>query len=397
MLPAASVARAVAGRARASPRVVVVGAGAFGGWTALFLLRSGAKVTLLDAWGPGNSRASSGGETRVIRATYGPDRVYVRMVARALELWRENEKRWGRRLYHRTGALWMVGKDDAYEKASLPLLRESGIAFEELTTAEVAKRYPQIHLERIAWAISEKDAGYLTARLACAAVLEGFLAEGGEYRQLSTAPAPIEGGKLSGITLPDGTKLTADVYVFACGPWLGKLFPEVLGNFIRPTRQEVYFFGTPAGDSRFSEDVFPVWIDRGERIFYGIPGNQWRGFKVADDTRGPAFDPTSGERVPSAEGMQAARDFLGYRFPALKGSPLLEARVCQYENSGDQHFVADRHPGAANVWLVGGGSGHGFKHGPALGELVAANVLGEKPVEPLFALSRARLSGAASS
>ena len=324
--------RRPAGRAR-SPRVVVVGAGAFGGWTALFLLRSGAKVTLLDAWGPGNSRASSGGETRVIRATYGPDRVYVRMVARALELWRENEKRWGRRLYHRTGALWMVGKDDAYEKASLPLLRESGIAFEELTTAEVAKRYPQIHLERIAWAIFEKDAGYLTARLACAAVLEGFLAEGGEYRQLSAAPAPIEGGKLTGITLPDGTKLTADVYVFACGPWLGKLFPEVLGNFIRPTRQEVYFFGTPAGDSRFSEEVFPVWIDRGERIFYGIPGNQWRGFKVADDTRGPAFDPTSGERVPSAEGMQAARDFLGYRFPALKGSPLLEARVCQYENS----------------------------------------------------------------
>src|SRR5262245_38819944 len=192
MLPAVSIARALSGQSpRARMKVVVVGAGAFGGWTALHLLRRGAKVTLLDAWGPGNSRASSGGETRVIRATYGPDRIYVQMVARALELWRENEKRWGRRLYHRTGALWMAGKDDRYEKASLPLLREAGLAFEELTAAEAAKRYPQINFEKVQWAIVEKDAGYLTARLACQAVLEGFLSEGGEFRPLSVAPGSI--------------------------------------------------------------------------------------------------------------------------------------------------------------------------------------------------------------
>lgn len=403
-LPVASVAHALSGsergssspkasRARGSrtargPKTVVVGAGAFGGWTALYLLRRGAKVTLLDAWGPGNSRASSGGETRVIRATYGPDRVSVQMVARALRLWRENEKRWGKRLYHRTGALWMTGKDDGYEKASLPLLREAGLVFEELTAADVAKRYPQIDLQRVEWAIVEKDAGYLTARRACEAVLEGFLAEGGEYRQVSVSPAGVEGGKLGGLTLSDGTKLAADAYVFACGPWLGKIFPEAIGNLIHPSRQEVFFFGTPAGDSRFSEEALPVWIDHGERIFYGIPGNQWRGFKLADDTRGAPFDPTSGERVASSEGLQAARDYLGFRFPALKGSPLLESRVCQYENSPDQHFIADRHPEAGNVWLVGGGSGHGFKHGPALGELVAGNVVGEKPTEPSFSLSR---------
>ncbi len=370
-------------------RVVVVGAGAFGGWTALSLLRRGAKVTLLDAWGPGNSRASSGGETRVIRATYGPDRIYVRMVARALELWRENEKRWGRQLYHRTGALWMAGKDDRYEKASLPLLREAGLAFDELTAAEAAKRYPQIRFDRVEWAIVEKDAGYLTARRACEAVLEGFLAEGGDYRPVSVAPGAIAGRKLAGVALSDGTKLVAvDAYVFACGPWLGRLFPDVVGERIRPTRQEVFFFGTPAGDSRFTEESLPVWIDHGERIFYGIPGNQWRGFKVADDTRGAPFDPTSGERIASAEGLQAVRDYLEFRFPELKGSPLLESRVCQYENSPDQHFIADRHPAASNAWIVGGGSGHGFKHGPAFGELVAANVLGEKPVEPAFALSR---------
>src|SRR5438270_12705675 len=82
---------------------IVVGAGAFGGWSALQLLRKGAKVTLLDAWGPGNSRASSGGETRVIRTTYGPERLYTQMAVRALRLWQEHEQRWDLKLFFRTG------------------------------------------------------------------------------------------------------------------------------------------------------------------------------------------------------------------------------------------------------------------------------------------------------
>ena len=181
---------------RQGPQVVVVGAGAFGGWTALHLLRSGAKVTLLDTWGPGNSRASSGGETRVIRGTYGPDRIYVEMVARSLALWRENEKLWNRRLYRPNGMLWMVGDDDAYEKASLPLLRDAGLRFEELDVAEARRRFPQINFDGVRWAIQEEDAGYLLARRACAAVLEGFLAEGGEYRQSAAKPKLDDNGKL---------------------------------------------------------------------------------------------------------------------------------------------------------------------------------------------------------
>lgn len=370
------------------PHVAVVGAGAFGGWTALHLLRRGARVTLLDAWGPGNSRASSGGETRVIRATYGPDRVYVQMTARALQLWRENESRWNRKLYRQTGVLWMAGEDDRYEKAAVPLLRAAGLAFEELTAREAARRYPQINFEGVKWAILEKDAGYLTARRACEAVLGGFLQEGGEYKQLSVKPGTIARRSMPGLILSDGSQLSADHYIFACGPWLGKLFPEVIGDRVAPTRQEVFFFGPPAGDPRFQEDRLPVWIDHGSRMYYGIPGNEWRGFKLADDTRGAPFDPTSGDRVPSPQGIQAARDYMHFRFPAMKGTPLVEVRVCQYENSPDHHFILDRHPGAGNVWLLGGGSGHGFKHGPAVGEYAADLVLGKKAVDPLFALAR---------
>jgi monomeric sarcosine oxidase len=371
------------------PHVGVIGAGAFGGWTALYLLRSGARVTLVDAWGPGNSRASSGGETRIIRATYGPKAQCTRMAVRALELWKENEKRWGRQLFHPTGVLWMAGARDEFEKASLGLLREARVEFEELSAAQAAKRFPQIDFGGVKWAIFEKGSGFLTARRNCQTVLEHFLAEGGDYREALVAPGAIQGREMRAAVLSDGTSLAADHYVFACGPWLGKLFSDVIGDLIRPTRQEVFFFGVPAGDARYSERQMPAWIDdSAERIYYGIPGNDWRGFKAADDTRGAGFDPTTGDRTPSPEAIRSVRAYVESRFPGLKGAPLVEARVCQYENTPDENFIMDRHPGAANVWLLGGGSGHGYKHGPAVGEMMAALVLGRKQVDSFHALAR---------
>lgn len=392
ILPLCSAGEAASGASagrgkRRRPTVAVVGAGAFGGWSALTLLRKGVRVTLLDTWGPGNSRASSGGESRVIRATYGPDAIYVRMVARSLSLWQEFERRREQKLYHRTGVVWFAGEKDDYERASLPLLRQAGIEFEELTTDQLVKRYPQINLEGIRWGIFEPDAGYLLARQACAAVLEQFLAEGGEYRQMAVEPGSIRDGEMQSLRLSDGSAHQADQYVFACGPWLGTLFPEVIGERIRPTRQEIFFFGTPSGDGRYSEGRMPVWIDNGSRVFYGIPGTERRGFKIADNALGSRFDPTSGDRAISRGGLMAARRYLEFRFPGMKGAPLLESRVCQYENSRDRHFIIDHHPRSENAWIIGGGSGHGFKHGPAVGEMVAGMVMGEMPVDPFFKLS----------
>ncbi|MDQ2870774.1 MAG: FAD-dependent oxidoreductase [Acidobacteriota bacterium] len=373
--------------------VAVVGAGAFGGFTAAELLRRGARVTLLDAWGPGNARASSGGETRVIRGVYGADRIYTEMAARAFRLWHEYEARWKRPFYRRTGALWLVGDDGAYVKSSLPILRDNGFAYEELAIAEASKRFPGIDFSGISSTLFEKEAGYLLARRACAQVVEGFTTDGGSYRVAAVTPGAIASGRLDGLKLSDATTLTADAYVFACGPWLPKIFPELLRETIQPTRQEVFYFGTPAGDRSFDEDRFPVWVEV-PRFFYGIPGNERRGFKIADDGRGAPFDPTDGDRIASAEGLKSARDFIARRFPALANAPLLETRVCQYENSLDHHFVIDRHPGAENAWIVGGGSGHGFKHGPAVGEIAARAVLGERAPDRLFSLSRSRTAGA---
>ena len=372
-----------------SPRVAVIGAGAFGGWTALELVRRGARVVLIDAWGPGNARASSGGETRVIRAGYGTRTIYTKMAKRALELWGAHDQRYGRGFFKKTGALWMFGKDDAFRKASIAALEAERVAVQDVAVADARRRWPQVDFAGISSLFFEPEAGYLLARRACEHVVECVIGEGGEYRQAAVAsPVRATGSRLSVVTLSDGQSLAADTFVFACGPWLGTLFPDVVGKNITPTRQDVFYFGTPPGDIRFRDDALPVWVDYGERLIYGIPGNANRGFKIADDTSGPAFDPTSGQRDLSAGAVQDARAFLARRFPALAKAPLIGSEVCQYEASPDSNYIIDRHPAAPNVWIVGGGSGHGFKMGPAMGELVASLVTGKAPPDPVFSLTR---------
>jgi glycine/D-amino acid oxidase-like deaminating enzyme len=219
-------------------------------------------------------------------------------------------------------------------------------------------------------------------------VVNAFIAVGGAYRQVAALPDGLEDSPLRAVRLSDGTRLKADCYIFACGPWLGKLFPETLAGFIQPTKQDIFFFGPPAGDFRLSSAHMPVWGDHGERFFYGIPGNDLRGFKVADDTRGEELDPTSAERVANQETLKRVREYVEFRFPAMKGAPLVETRTCQYEQTPDSDFIVDRHPRMDNVWILGGGSGHGFKHGPALGEMMAKIVLQDGEPDAAWRLSR---------
>jgi sarcosine oxidase len=392
-------------RLSSPPRIVVVGAGAFGGWTALELRRRGARVTLIEAWGPGNTRASSGGETRVIRATYGSRTVYTRLALRALRLWTEYDLRWRRGFFRKTGALWMIRDahgaamadqpggshtDDpaAFGRDSVAALRAVGLPIEELTAAEAGRRFPQIAFDDVSTVLWEPEAGYLFARRACEHVVERFVTEGGTYQRVEVRPLDDIDGALREVVTSDGDRIAADVFVFACGPWLPAVFPTLLAGKITPTRQEVYYFGTPAGDARFIDPRMPVWIDYGDRLMYGIPGNANRGFKVADDTPGPAIDPTTMARDATASGIAGARSFLETRFPLLRDAPLLGSEVCQYEASPDSHYIIDRHPAAPNVWIAGGGSGHGFKMGPAIGEMLASLALGTARPDPQFGLGR---------
>ena len=353
--------------------VAVVGAGVFGAWIAYHLRRSGKTVLLLDAYGAANARASSGGESRIIRMGYGADEIYTRWAIRSLALWQEFLRTVREPLFHRTGVLWMAREQDPYSLNTLATLEKLGVRFEKLSRADLEKSYPQFDFGPITWGMLEPDSGAIMARRSVQRVVEAAVDAGVDYR--------IE--KVEAQRKPD---VVAGTFVYACGPWLAKLFPDLLQDRIHPTRQEVFFFGVAAGDRRFAPPAMPIWIDFGGEV-YGIPDLENRGFKVGPDRHGAAFDPDSGERAVTAEGIAAARRLLAQRFPALKDAPLVESRVCQYENTSNGDFLIDRHPEIENVWLVGGGSGHGFKHGPALGEYVAERVLEGGTPERRFTLA----------
>jgi sarcosine oxidase len=370
--------------------VAVIGAGVFGAWTAHELRRAGASVILLDAYGPAHARASSGGESRIIRMGYGADDVYTRWSSRSLPRWQQLFARVGRpELFHRTGVLWIANFGNAYAADSLAAMQQHNIAAEKLSLLDLRHRYPQIVFEEDAWGILEPDSGVLLARRAVAAVVEEFVKLGGEYRT-AAVESPSISGSLDSITTSDRHTISAGSYVFACGSWLGKIFPEILGARIFPSRQEIFFFGTPSGSTQFNEAHLPTWLYLADE-FYGMPDIESRGLKVANDRHGERVDPDTQSRIAAPAAADAARAFVARRFPALAGAPIVETRVCQYENTSNGDFLIDRHPSAENVWLVGGGSGHGFKHGPALGEYVAAHVLSrltpETQLEPRVSLA----------
>lgn len=372
------------------PDVVVVGAGAFGAWTALHLRERGARVTLLDAYGPGNSRATSGGETRQIRVGYGDRELYSRWVVRALAAWLAREKEFGRQLLFRSGRLQMASEWSGSMEATRKVFERLGVSYERLAHDELRRRYPAMSFDGVVVGLLEPGAAILRARDAIMEVGRAFERQGGTLTIARARPGASAGGRLGDVALEAGSRLAAATFVFACGPWLRTLFPTLLGQRIATPRREVFFFGTPAGDDRYSWPNLPNFS---EATFYGFPSLDGRGLKVSPVGGDLIMDPDSEERLPSDELVRRSREYVASRFPGLKGQPLLESRVCQLENTADEHFLIDRHPDFENVWIAGGGSGHGFKHGPVVGEYIADRVIG-KPADPefakVFALNRPR-------
>ena len=378
----AAALSAAGARATARPirgwATIVVGAGVFGAWTAWHLRRLGQRVLLLDASGPANARASSGGESRMTRTIYGADDVYTKMAWDSLADWRWLSSRAGLPVFHPTGVLMFFGRREPFVDQSIEAHKRLGLRLDVLDRAEMQKRYPQIAWDGVEVGLFEPDLGVLMARRAVQTLVQEYVAAGGAYRLAAVMP-PGDAATLDGVRTREGETLRAERYVFACGPWLPKVFPSLLGNRIFPTRQEVFFFAPENGDDRFEPGRLPGWADFNDGdIYYGMPDLEGRGFKIAHDRHGERFDPDTGDRRAGESGLSDARAYLAKRFPALAARPLAESRVCQYENSSNGDLVIDRHPRWANVLIVGAGSGHGFKHGPAVGRYAADLVTGTR-------------------
>lgn len=380
---AAVTAAACTPRASSAPHdVIVVGAGVFGAWTATYLRRAGKSVLLVDEMGPGNARASSGGESRMIRSAYGRDAIYTRMARASLLQWRALSRELSLPVFHKTGVLFFFEQMVDYARDSIAVHQELRLPLEQLDQATMQHRFPAIDFTGVQFGLFEPDFGALMARRGVIEAVRRFVMEGGAYQLARATPGP-DGHTV----LLNGRREHADAIVYACGPWLPKLFPDVLGQHIFVTRQEVAFIAPPDGDARFEEAQLPGWADfTGGDLYYGFPNLESRGFKIACDTHGAEFDPDTGDRDISEEGKTLLRAFAERRFPALRGRPFTEFRVCQYENSSNGDFMIDRHPMLDGAFLVGAGSGHGFKHGPEVGRITSELVLGTGTPDPRFSL-----------
>ena len=377
------------------PDLLVIGAGTMGAWTARLARLGGRSTTLVDAWGAGHPRATSGGETRISRASHGDDELYTRWSRRAREAWIAFGEETGEPVFVEAGCLWFGSAADGFEARSAATLERLGIPVERLDPDAVRERWPQVAIDDDEVAVFEPEAGFLFARRAVAAVARSVVTLGGRFELAAVRPGRTAGGRLLDVVDAEGGRLAASEFVFACGPWLPRLFPDVVGDLIRVTKQDVLFVGPAGGDGRFAAEWLPAWVDY-DAAFYGVPAADGRGFKLAPDRYGPVFDPSSGERVVDPDSVRLAHAYLARRFPALADRPIVETRVCQYETTPDTNFLIDRHPAWSNVWLVGGGSGHGFKHGPAIGEWVVRRLDGYEPEgdERRFGLDRSRASEA---
>jgi sarcosine oxidase len=401
---------------RSSSNIVVIGAGAFGGWTALNLQRMGARVTLVDMLGPGNSRATSGDEQRGVRTSYG-DRVdfgeqWMKWANLAIQRWKEWDAEYAKALrmqvFFTTGDLFMRADWEPSMVRTRDWWVKNGIPHETLPVDEVKKRWPAIQVNDITAVLYEPNAGVVRARRACEAVAEVFRQEGGRMVVGRVIPPEESGFDGSAVRTTDGTTITGDAFVFAVGPWLGKTF-TLMRNRMRTPLGTVVYFGTPNGDSRFTYPNMPSWNFPGTTGWPGLPVDN-RGFRVRggggggggqggqrtatpDSTRAAGATPsaTSDTGTPTRVDdpdlsvrwvdearLARPRQFVADRFPSLRDAPVLHAWSCHYEQTSSRNFIVDRHPTLKNVWLAGGGNAEGFKQGPVIGEYIAKRVLGDE-------------------
>jgi sarcosine oxidase len=376
-----SAARRAPARGQTLPDIVVIGAGSFGAWTALNLRELGANVTLVDTYGPGNSKSTSGGETRGVRTAYGENELWTSWASRAIDKWKEFDAEWGQpselRLFFSAGDLIMREEEDNFLRTTQETWDKAGVVYEVLDHDEVAYRYPQIDITDIEIALFERDAGVVRARRAVETVAEVFRKKGGEIVLARAMPGERTGDRLEDVAIRPGERIAADMFVFALGPFFPNVFPQLMSKRIRRSIGHVYYYGTPPGDNRFTHPNMPSYNFQGVTGWPSLPSDP-RGFRVRTGGR-PSEDPELSVRHIADEYLERPRSFVSRRFPALKDSPLLETRACHYEGTVDDNWIIGLHPEYSNVWFAGGGNAEGFKFGPVLGEYIARRILGDDP------------------
>ena len=295
------------------------------------------------------------------------------MARRARTLWRELEAESGADLLHECGIAWFAHDANGWEAASQRTMLAQDIPAELLDGAEAERLFPSLRTDDLAFVLFEPDAGVLRAQQCVRTLVRQALLHGARLVHSRARP---DGDS---VVLEHGARLEADVVVWACGGWLPHLFGDLVSLTV--TRQELLFLD---GGREWRAPEVPGWVDY-DRAMYGTADVDELGVKAALDVEGPPLDPDA-PLVDTPTTVGVVRDYMRERFPALARARLNEARACRYELSPDSHFIAAPHPEHGRVWIVGGGSGHGFKHGPAMAERIAAAIAGGTPLPDRFSL-----------
>lgn len=348
-----------------------------GSAAAWHLTARGHRVIGFDRFHPPHAMGSSTGKTRIIREAYWESPFYVPIVRRAYELWDDLERQSGRHLLTRTGGLVLGAPEGPMVSGAVQSARAHGVPFEELTAADVRRRYPAFRLRDGLVGIVEPRAGVLVPEDSIAAMLEQASRGGGTMHYDEPVQSWTADG--NGYVLRTGTgSYRATQIILSAGAWMATELPGI--RLPLSVARQLLFWVEPAGGrALFAPDRFPIWLwDTPDgRAFYGFP-DFGDGPKVARHHGGPATTADTVRRDVGVEEANEVLEFLRWAMPDHAG-PVISSSVCMYTNTPDEHFLIDRHPGHAGVLIASPCSGHGFKFSPAIGEALADMVAGKSP------------------
>jgi len=355
-----------------SSHVVVVGAGIFGVSSALSLRQKGHRVTIVEPGPIPHPLAESTDISKVVRADYGADAVYTALMEKSLAAFRQYNQRYSRPLFHETGVMFVSQNPmspGSFEYECFSLLTRRGHALQRLDSAAIRQRFP-------AWEGPYVDGyfnpsgGYAESGQFVVAMADEASALGVSWILGQKVVRVVEKNqRITGVVLTNGEMISADHVVVATGSWTTDLFPELAGS-LRSVGQPVFHL-RPKNPEAFRPEVFPVFgADISRTGYYGFPANADGIVKIANHGIGRSMHPDSLDRVVTPEQEKAFREFLAQSFPSLADAPIVYTRICVYGDSLDEHFWISRHPAIEGLVLAAGGSGHGFKFGPVIGDLV---------------------------
>jgi sarcosine oxidase len=359
---------------------LIIGAGVFGCSLAYRFACEGWRVSLVDRAEPGGRMSASGGTTRLIRFGYADEICYSRLAWRSRQLWREIERESGYSLFLEVGVTWLAADEGGYEAKSERVLRGLGIPVERLGRPELRELFPELVCDSgLSFGVREPAGGVLRARLAVQTLAGLAIERGAVLRREEALPDEID-------AITDWRAGSEDLVFWCCGASLGKLFPGIVPVYA--TKQSELYLD---GSSSWRCPPCGAWIDDGSGV-YGIGDIDGDGVKVAWDRLGSEGDPDVLLMGDTHE--PEIRDYLRRRFPTLGKASVRSVMPCHYEMAPGGEFVIARHPAVRNTWIVGGGSGHGFKHGPAVAEYVWKLV--DRGEEPARRFGLDRVGGVAS-